>query len=420
MKLRINKTFGIMFIPLLIIILQFAHVGGLNISWLLYIVMFFQVLIHYKMVLRNLSLTVLTVAIIVWPLISQLWSISSGFYVNVYFSIITGFVVSLYICTLGLDTFEVFARGVFFACMVFIVLGLFEIFTGRYLLVRNSIFMIRLNINRLHYPIVAFANPNDLGQFLALLLPISSVFLLEHKKIKTIRYQAIVLLSNVVGLYVIFNTESNLSMIVFLGTYLVYFFTSRKRINKNNVIRWMFIIILFIVVFTIVENKTHIMERIASNVLFVSTDDIHYIRRFNLYQSLIKSIFKHPFGGFGNAYSITEPHNFFLYIFSDYGLLGGALFVIYYISLIHQTIIHIRTEETTSIQYLLLASLFLFPLSSSISSGNEQRKSLWILIGFYMYYQLLYKNDNTAMNNDGIGNTLLVNRVKHIKNLKGS
>ena len=398
MKLRVNTKFSFFFIPLLIILLQFARIGGLNVSWLLYIIMLLQVIIHYRIVMRSASLTLLTGAIVVWPLISQLWSISKGFQGNVYFSIMTGLVVALYICTLDLETFVVFSKGVFFGCIVFILIGLYEMFSGRYILVNNGIFMIRLNFNRLHYPVVAFANPNDLGQFLALLLPISSLILLEHAN--NIRIKLFVGFINLLGLYIIFNTESNLSMIVFLGTYAIYFFTSKKRINRNNIAQWIFIFVACAIVFVIVENYTHIIERIAANSLLVGTDDIHYIKRSNLYGTLIESIVKHPLGGFGNAYSITEPHNLFLYIFSDFGLLGGGLFILYYVSLILKTIKHLRTHETSNVDYVLLASLFLFPISSSISSGNEQRKALWILIGFYLYYQFIYENDHDIISQE--------------------
>lgn len=398
MKLRVNTKFRFFFIPLLIILLQFAHIGGLNISWLLYIIMLLQVINHYRFIMRNTSLTLLTGAIVVWPLISQLWSISTGFQGNVYFSIITGFVVALYICSLVIDAFAIFLKGVFFSCVVFMGIGLYEMFSGRYMLVTNSVFMVRLNINRLHYPIVAFANPNDLGQFLALLLPISTVFLLERTN--TIGYRIIVLICNVIGAYLIFNTESNLSMIVFLGTYVIYFFTSKKRINKRNIIYWMLFLLVLITVFVVVENRTHIIERIVANGLFVGTDDIHFIKRSNLYSSLIESIFIHPFGGFGNAYSITEPHNLFLFVFSDFGFLGGALFVVWYISLIRQTILRLRSDVATNMDYVLLAGLILFAISSSISSGNEQRKSIWIFMGIHMYYSYLNINNDVAAYNE--------------------
>ena len=398
MKLRVNTKFSFFFIPLLIILLQFARIGGLNVSWLLYIIMFLQVIIHYRIVMRSASLTLLTGAIVVWPLISQLWSISKGFQGNVYFSIITGLVVALYICTLDNDAFAHFSKGVFFACVVFMGIGLYEMLLGRYMLVTDSIFMVRLNINRLHYPIVAFANPNDLGQFLALLLPISTVFLLERTN--TIGYRIIIIFCNVIGGYLIFNTESNLSMIVFLGTYVIYFFASKKRINKSNVIYWMLFLLVLIIVFVAVENRTHIIERIAANVLFVETDDIHFIKRSNLYSSLIESIFKHPFGGFGNAYSITEPHNLFLYVFSDYGFLGGALFVVWYVSLIRQTIIRLKRNAASNMDYILLAGIILFVVSSSISSGNEQRKAIWIFLGIHMYYHYLSINKNVVAYNE--------------------
>lgn len=365
-------------LPTLIIISQFVRLGPVNLSWLLYVFLFCNAILNKNRNSTSIFLLIITVS---YPIISSLWSFAPFFYHNLYFSLITGIFVLLYVSSLDVKRGDFFVKGVFISCSVFVLLGFFEMMTGHYLIIADNYFTHKLNLNGFHYPVVAFANPNDLGQYLAILLPLSSVYCFTKIRTKLVRYTIPFL--NLLGLYVIFNSESNMSMITFVFTYAIYLFLSRQ--SGLNVSQKIIIVFVILIGMLIVNYKTSLIERIANNVLFVSTDDVHYTGRAQLYKELLATALMHPFGGFGNAYTVSFPHNLILYIADDFGLLIAASFLLL-LATIMLKMFKNRYCSDDIVYSILLASLVMFPLSSSISSGNEQRKVIWIFLGICLHF----------------------------------
>lgn len=88
--------------------------------------------------------------------------------------------------------------------------------------------------------------------------------------------------------------------------------------------------------------------------------------------------------GLGGSYSVAQipPHNFFLFIFADFGI----LFTVGLICLLVRSFIKLYRFKYILIcgcrlNTILLSMLISFPIFSSMSSGNEQRKAVWVLLG---------------------------------------
>ena len=386
MKLSVDRRTWILFLPTLIILSQFIRIGPINASWILYGLIIIGIVFRHKKYFYDPRMVLFTICVVLFPFISSVWSVSSSFNFNLYFSLLTGVAVMLYIENLDSIKFDYFMVGVIIACFFFSALGFFEMITGRYLFVNELRFMIRLNLIGSHYPIVAFANPNDLGQFLSMLLPVSSVYCFYKKKMKLFA-----IASNILGAYIIFNTESNMSMITFVLTYILFIFLNNK--GKIIVSQKILVSIVAVAGIFVINYKTGLITRMVNDVFFVSTNDIHFTTRAALYQNLFNGIMAHPFGGFGNAYAITEPHNLLLYILSDFGIILTAIFLFAYIRIIIR-FYKFNKESGNNLSAIILSSSILLFFSASISSGNEQRKAVWIVLGIYLWHLVNLTNQN--------------------------
>lgn len=157
----------------------------------------------------------------------------------------------------------------------------------------------------------------------------------------------------------------------------------------------MFIFVGLIISLYIVNKYSNFIPRIMENI-FVTRTNVHYTIRADIYSQIIDMSIQHPFGGFGNAYSVFDPHNLILYIFCDYGLLIGILFVFVIVDFI--IVFFDYFLKSGSEEYLMLTSiLMVFPLLSSISSGNEQRKAIYFFIGICM--NMRYRLKRQRLNN---------------------
>ena len=125
---------------------------------------------------------------------------------------------------------------------------------------------------------------------------------------------------------------------------------------------------------------------------------MYYTGRSELYKKLLSYAAHNPLGGFGSSYEldILPPHNLFLFILVDYGWIACFLFI----TLLIRNIIHFCkiSKNHLSIMFynVLAASAVLFPFFSSISSCNEQRKVIWIILALQIRYMRMDENELMA------------------------
>lgn len=383
MKTFFNKKIFIAFIPLGLILLQHLHIADINLSWLLSLILMLEILKRVSVVFAKPSIFLLTAIIVLFPLISYQWSFLPFFNFNLYFSLLTGLTSLLYIISLSKDEMTIYLKGVFLSEIVFLIWGLYEIFTGNYILYVHPVFANRLNFEGMHYPIVAFSNANDISQYVATLLPVSSIFFF-HINTNSKMCKFLIIVVNLLAVYLIFHSESNLSMITFLGTYTIYFLF----LKSNNYMSSFKILIVILSIVFVGLNLSVILqfiEKLIDNVLFVDIKDAHFIARYDIYWRLINYILEHPQGGFGNAYALLTPHNLVLYMICDFGIFIGVLFIVTFIKIFYKMIVKFRVLDNEPLYLILIASLIMSPFSTSISSGNEQRKAIWIFFGICIY-----------------------------------
>lgn len=389
-KPGLGRILFLLLLPLLTIVSQFFQIGPVRISWLIYLIVGILVFFRLPGIMNRKVIFIMLLVIAIYPMVSYIWSISSQFEIDLYVSLITGVLFAIYIFLISEKDIKVFLSGCFLSCVVFAFWGLYEALTGHYLIFKNEDFIYRLNPFGRYYPGVAFPNTNDLAQYLAMLLPI--VVMNEWDKGGNTK-KGFLIITVVCSAFVIYHCYSHLGMIALAISFgFIIIRWMRKKMRKAAFWPVLIGLIAAVVYFSI---KTGILELVYYNLMKVETTNVHYTGRADTYILLLRTAIKHPLGGFGNAYATDTPHNFFLYVMCDFGIVGALAIA----AIIAYIIIKAYLRRNVNNLYLgIFASMIAFPLTSCISSGNEQRKIVWIVLGIGLRYALK-KKDNTMLDN---------------------
>lgn len=362
-------------LPSATILTQWFSVGGINISWVLYIALFFVLLKRYRILLNYIGILGFILAVSIIPFMNFLFGIAGDFPLTLYFSLITGLVVLLYVCVMTETEYKSFTIGLLVSCVLFSVWGIYEIFTGNYLLFSNAS-LFKENWMGYHYPGVAFANTNDLVQYLVLLFPLSGWILLK-------KYKWLFALVSVLILFNIYHSGSKMGMIslcvVLFMAYVVGVYNRNKASKKAK----MLLIGLFVIIILwILDMRTGYITSIFDNFLKVDVEADYFTGRNSIYTELLLFALKNPLGGFGSSYLVTNtvPHNLILFILCDYGWLPFAVFISVIVVMTVRALHNAKVTTIPEFWCMLFAALCLFVLTSSISSCNEQRKAVWIFL----------------------------------------
>ena len=324
------------------------------------------------------------IAFLLYGLLSVTWTMS-GDSMSILLSVFTGVMTMLYIATLPKEDLALFLKSLMAFTLLVIVWGCFEIFTGNYFLFNNATFIVNLNQYGMHYPGVAFPNPNDLGQFLAFALPVTIFIWFEQGKAKLLCALAALL-----GVFVLFHTTSRMAVICVVISIFVYFLLSLVAHNKGygkSIALFMviavlaFVIMAFFVDFSVFDLRKDFLE--------VDTSGDYFVLRNDLYAAVFQLGLEHLFAGAGIGSSYipggTPPHNMFLFIFADFGVFFAIAFAVCLIAMAIRLCKKIKQKEFGCFFHkIVLAAFVSFPILSSISSGNEQRKAVWMLLGIVL------------------------------------
>lgn len=372
----LNKLMKLI-LPFTLIISQWIQFDRINLSWIIYAILCFIIIVKNKKLLKKTRIIVFSVFVVLWPLISYTLGQAAEFNINLYLSLLTGLICLVYISTLADNDFYYLLKGCGLACIVFSIWGFVEIYTGKYILfnrITDNILTYRLNQFGLHYPGVVFSNTNDLAQFLVLLFP-CQYLLLKNKKTLNIIF-------GILTFFVLINTDSKLSVISFILIIILGYFIKLNISKKNNKIKYIMIgFIIFIIVLAI-NSYTGWLSKIVKQNFNINIDADYYVGRAKIYTTLLKASKSLPFGGFGTAYSIQDfrPHNLCLYILCDFGWMALILFLVWTYKIGKLIYKNIFFSHESFFYSLMFCELILFIIMSSVSSCNEQRKGIWIFM----------------------------------------
>ncbi len=323
--------------------------------------------------------------IIIYGFISLIWSENQALGMSIMMSICMGFLVMFSLGFL-LDKYNIvnFLKHFSICTNIILLIALYEIFTGNYIFVKNSAFLLRENYFGLSFPLALFANPNDLSYYLLLALPLCTYY---HKQKNN---KVAIILIYIFIIFCILATESRMALISFI--FLIIFNVAHYSVkSSNNILK---ITIMMIMLFTLgllyceIRGINLYMELGLDRLLNININEMYFTGR----AELLKSSYlmgMNTFligGGIGSITSFLQipPHSPFALFFADLGILGSGMFLLFWLyGLLHLSKITYmyRRYLMGTVTNSLLGIWVAFPFSSMITSGAEQRKITWLLFG---------------------------------------
>lgn len=301
---------------------------------------------------------------------------------RIFFSLFTGIVSMFFISSFNIEEIKYFLKGLKLLLYLIIFFSIIEIFRGQLFFATNEVFYMLKNKYGYYYPLTFFVNTNDLSQFLVIVTPVILVLNERKRMIYTF-----LIASSVI--FILINSQSKLGFLCIGMTYILYFVLK----NMKNKIYFVFAIVPLVLLSSIYSSSF-----IIEDFVKISTKELYFQGRAEIYLNLIKAWQSKPlFGvGLGGSYFSSEvgPHNLFLFLLTDFGILFLILFILSLIKLFIE--LGKNSKKNIKMNRILMSLILTFPLFSSISSGNEQRKIIWIFLGMAYCINKTFKRRNNV------------------------
>lgn len=297
------------------------------------------------------------------------------------FPLITGFLAMVFVASLNEQEFKLFIKSLSIFTVVILTLSLIEIYTGKYIMFENVDFIYRTNVYQLHYPGVAFANPNDLAQYLLVGTPLLVFEIFERR-----RNVIIPIVLFILTIFVLLNADSRLAIISMVIIGVTYISSSMVSKGKRLIHLLLAVGAAIVIINALPYSGIELSVYNVFDMFKVDSSQGYFTARSDIYLNVLElGIDNVIFGaGLGASYAVSllGTHNLFLFIFADLGLLFAAGFVVLLVKAFI-TVFKYRNIQVCGwhMGSVVLSILIIFPLFSSMSSGNEQRKIVWIALG---------------------------------------
>lgn len=376
------KKIAIIIFPYMIFIGPWINISVINLGNIYsFLLIFFVIDNVLKIRYRYISgYIIYFILMIMYAMFTLIWGMYSPIGLGVITSLITSVLVMFYVAGLNKLELKLMLNSMNYFTILVLLLSVIEIITGEYLIFSNIDFIYTLNSYGLHYPGVFFVNPNDLAQYLLVGAPLL-IFTNFEKKDKL--FSTIII--SLIVIFVLVNTLSRMGIISITLVFFAYIFLSEIKNKRNKMLNGLLIMLLIFSLLSYLDIDI-LKYNIVEQFLKIDTSQGYFTGREQIYSSVL-NIAKNNFlfgAGLGASYAISVigTHNMFLFILTDLGLFWGIGFIIVLILSFLQLLRYksLRFYDY-KINIILISILVVFPLFSSMSSANEQRKIIWILLG---------------------------------------
>jgi len=294
--------------------------------------------------------------------------------------------------------------------------GWYEIFTGNYLFFNNN----QEFYARLKYPVSMFGNTNDFATFLMISIFILYICIANSKYILI---KAIYLTTLFSSSLLLFLTNSRANIIGLILAFAAFI----MLLLKNNRMRIIIFLLVLLLCFIVIINLDFIIDTVntAFEKLDLNTDDNSVSIRVNLIKNGAYFLTKTFWMGTGagntefwmsnygifNTSGITNMHNWWMEILSEYGVIIFSLYLVFYIGLFKSLYNRYKfsankTDITISLGILCcLAGYIIGGVSSSSNMDSEWLWTFWaIVIAYQGCNYNIKKNINEININAGKNN----------------
>jgi teichuronic acid biosynthesis protein TuaE len=296
---------------------------------------------------------------------------------------------------------------------ILIIIGFWEHLTGNHLSVSRNYNEIRSW--RMFIPTGVFFNPNDYATFLALSIPFGIVVVRYYNKTM---FRLFGIVAALLAFYLIVETGSRANIIAVLLE-IIFIFLFLMNINqKTKIIFTASILVIFLFLF-FGNNIYQYYEKISIEITSIGRQ-VSLMKgsmgvRINLIKNSLSFLYKTAGFGVGagnaeyymanipqyNTYGILNPHNWWLEILVNYGILVFAGYLLFYFGIIYN-LWKISKKNLTQIEKMiceaLLVSLVGLFFASISSSSIMAFKPQWLLFAFALSF-LNYIRSKEGLNN---------------------
>ena len=280
--------------------------------------------------------------------------------------------------------------------------------------------MIGMNFKELanyHMRLSLVGNPIGVGRIFSVLSLLSIICLFYEKdKYKKIFY----VLCTILGLIITISTNSRGPFFALIISILIYLFFFTKLNKKKIVYALILISLLFIIIFTLLpENLVSRYKLFGVKEVHISEKQVRVFSTFKIRKNLLNQSIKYlknntenlifGIGASGFCYiganrdTKLYPHNIFVEIILELGLIGLILFILPFLFLLNDFILtknKINKNEYIQIIFWIMLTI-LFLLNAQVSGDINDNRLLWFfqggLIGTLIFYMKnvneLYKKD---------------------------
>jgi len=231
-------------------------------------------------------------------------------------------------------------------------------------------------------------NPNKLAFSLGICIYLTLSFYSINKKplVKVFTFFTIILM-----LVILATTLSRIGLIAF-SISLLFFFVLAPKIRKPVIVVVLVGFFAFILISTTAYREV-LYLRLLGIIQPETTADLP--GRLNIWMVGIKMFIEQPVLGVGvgsfhklaasfGAINLDSPHNIFIYILSEFGLVGISLFVFLiakFIAEVREGLRKVSDVRDKLILYGLIAAMISYPLQGMISSFRLRENNMWAILG---------------------------------------
>jgi len=238
------------------------------------------------------------------------------------------------------------------------------------------------------------SDPNELS---CIMSSLSSIYIFNILvRGKNIKISIINIAGIILNLYIIsFITISKSGFIIYLLSFVIYFFFSYKLNDKKNINKFIYTIVILLIFFILIQfniiNLNYLKMRYFGYDINRFNDPLLYITsgRSNTWLSGIIGFLKRPIMGVGSSdliemdflmrinatYSVS--HNLYISLLVQYGIIGFFIFS----AIIYETFKDINLYIKYNLFLLVPVIILILLLLSGLSLSWVKREIVWIFIG---------------------------------------
>ena len=263
------------------------------------------------------------------------------------------------------EGFQILATAFYINVVIICIIGIYESFTGRYINPSYDYYMTTYNMFGLYRPKTVFYNTNNLTVFLLLSLPIC-MYATGKWRFSFI-FKSLILALSIVGILLTGSRMGIAGLFAYAGLIIYY-----RVYSMNKTLVSFFAIFLCFLAMTILISSDF------SVATMVYSED-----RIPIWEAAFQACKDHFFLGAGPGTSaivkgsLGDPHNYFLEILLEFGILGFALFC----GILKSISIPTKDMKSNTGIYELKTFIVLFLLCSICPSSMAGYYYMWIIFG---------------------------------------